>query len=111
VTALEELLGLFEAVVSSAKTSKGEFHTILKKRFLELAETYHFLDPFRGEFEYSNRKIKFTGKASDEDLMKGILAAVRGLADDLGLATQFQTKSAAWFQKYGAKLNDFGIAH
>jgi hypothetical protein len=111
VTALEELLGLFEAIVSSAKTNKGEFQTLLKKRFLDLAETYHFLDPFSGEFQYSNRKIKFTGKASDEDLMKGILTAVRGLADDLGPATQFQTKSAAWFQKYDAKLKELGIAH
>jgi hypothetical protein len=111
VAALEELLGLFEAIVSSSKTNKAEFNTLLKKRFLELAETYRFLDPFSGEFEYSNRKIKFTGKARDEDLMKGILTAVKGLADNLGLATQFQTKSAAWFQKYGAKLNDLGIAH
>jgi hypothetical protein len=111
VTALEELLGLLEAVVSSAKTSKEEFHTLLKKSFLDRAETYNFLDPFSGEFEYSNRKIKFTGNASDKDFMEGILTAVRELADSLGLETQFQTKGAAWFKKYGAKLDHFGIAH
>jgi hypothetical protein len=111
LTAMEELLGLFETIFSSGKAGRGEFNTLLKKRFLELAETYHFLDPFRGEFEYSNRKINFTGKASDEDLMKGILTAVRGMAGNLGLATQFHTKSAAWFQKYDAKLKEFGIAH
>jgi hypothetical protein len=111
LTALEELLGLFETILSPGKGDRGEFNTLLRKRFLELAETYHFLDPFRGEFEYSNRKINFSGKASDEDLMKGILTAVRGMADNLGLATQFSTKSAAWFQKYDKKLKEFGIAY
>jgi len=111
VTAVEELLGLVEAMVSSSKAHKGEFHTLLKKRFLELAETYHFLDPFRGDLEYSNRKIKISGKVTDDDLVKGVLTAVRGLVEELNLATQFQTKTATWFQKYGAKLNDLGIPH
>jgi hypothetical protein len=111
VTALEELLGLLEAVVSAAKTNKEEFHTLLKKSFLDQAETYNFLDPFSGEFEYSNRKIKFTGSASDKDFMEGILTTAKELADSLGLGTQFQAKSALWFEKYGAKLDQFGIAH
>jgi hypothetical protein len=111
VTAMEELLGLVDGIVGSSKVLKGEFHTLLKKRFLDLAETYPFLDPFRGELEYSNRKIKISGKLNDQDLVKGVLAAVRGLADDLNLGAQFQAKTAPWFQKYGAKLNGLGIAH
>jgi hypothetical protein len=111
LTAMEELLALFERIHSPGKADRSEFNTLLKRRFLELAETYHFLDPFRAEFQYSNRKINFTGKASDEDLMKGILTAVIGMADNLGLATEFDTKSAAWFQKYDKKLKEFGIAH
>jgi hypothetical protein len=111
LTAIEELLSLSESILSPGKADRGEFNTLLKKRFLELAETYHFLDPFRAEFQYSNRKVNFTGKASDENLMKGVLTAVIGMANNLGLATQFHTQSAAWFQKYDKKLKEFGIAH
>jgi hypothetical protein len=111
LTAMEEILGLSETILSPGKGDKGEFDTLLKKRFLELAETYHFLDPFRGEFAYSNRKIRFSGKASDEDLMKGILTAVSGMVDNLGLTAEFHAKSAAWFQKYDKKLKELGIAH
>ena len=109
ITAMEELLHLFEGVVNSNKTTKDDFYTLLKKRFLELADTYEFLDPFGGEFAYSDGTVRFTGKAKDEAMIKGILTAVTGLAGELGLASQFQTKAAAWFLKHSAKLKSFGI--
>jgi len=109
ITAVEELLGLFERVVGSSKTAKGDFHTLLKRQFLTQAETYEFLDPFSGEFQYSNRKVKFSGRANDEQMIKAVLDSVRGLAEDLRLAPELQTKSAGWFQKYHAKLTSLGI--
>ena len=109
ITAVEELLGLFERVVGSSKAVKGDFYTLLKRQFLTQAETYEFLDPFRGEFQYSNRKVKFSGRANDEQMIKAVLDSVRGLAEDLRLAPELQTKSAGWFQKYRAKLTSLGI--
>ena len=109
ITAVEELLGLFERVVGSSKAAKGDLYTLLKKQFLAQAETYEFLDPFSGEFQYSNRKVKFSGKANDEQMIKAVLDSVRGLAEELGLAPELQAKSAGWFQKYHAKLTSLGI--
>jgi hypothetical protein len=109
ITAVEELLGLIERVAGSKKAGEGDFYTLLKKRFLAQAETYAFLDPFSGEFQYSNRKVMFKGRASDEQMMKAVLDAVRGLAEDLGLTREFQTKSTGWFQKYHAKLAGLGV--
>jgi hypothetical protein len=109
ITAVEELLGLFERVVGSSKTIKGDFYTLLKKQFLTQAETYEFLDPFSGEFQYSNRKVTFSGRANDERMLKAVLDAVRGLSEDLGLTPEFQAKSAGWFQKYHAKLTSLGV--
>jgi hypothetical protein len=109
ITAVEELLGLLERVVGSSRAARGDFYTLLKKRFLAQAETYEFLDPFSGEFQYSNRKVKFSGRATDEQMMKAVLTAVRGLAEELGLTPEFQAQSAGWFQKYHGKLASFGI--
>lgn len=109
ITAVEELLGLFERMVTSSKSSKQDFCTLLKKQFLAQAETYEFLDPFSGEFRYSNRKVQFKGKASDEQLIRAVLASVRGLAEDLRLGAEFQAKSVGWFQKYQSKLSSLGI--
>ncbi len=110
ITAVEELLWLVERVVGSGKSTKGDFYTLLKKQFLTRAETYEFLDPFSGEFQYSNRKVKFSGKANDEQMMKAVLEAIQGLGEDLGLAAEFMAKSAGWFHKYQAKLTSLGIA-
>ena len=47
---IEELLVIFEKTVSATKKMKADFNKILKKKFVENAEQYAFLDPFAAEF-------------------------------------------------------------
>ena len=106
---LEELLILFETLFSTSETLKGDFSTLLKKKFLHLADEYAFLDPFAGEFQYSGRKIRFAGEAKDADLAKGVLLAVTGLARDHGLSDLLKTRLEGWLKKYRKKLLNLGI--
>jgi hypothetical protein len=107
--ALEELLGIFERMVTSDKKIKTDFHTLLKKILIEKADKYAFLDPFAGEFKYSHRKITFLGDASDEDLVNALIESVEDLAGELGILPMLADKLAPWSQKYAKTLEGFGI--
>ena len=107
--ALEELLGIFERMITSNKKIKTDFNTLLKKNLIEKADKYAFLDPFAGEFKYSNRKITFSGDASDEDLVNALIESVEDLAGELGILPMLADKLAPWSQKYAKTLEGFGI--
>jgi len=110
LSALEELLALLESFFASNQTVKGDFNTLLKKKFLDLADEYAFLDPFTGEFQYSGRKIRFVGEAKNAELAKGLMIAVTGLARDLGLDAPFKSQLEGWLQKHRKKLLSLGIS-
>ncbi len=110
IGALEELLALLESLCTSSQTIKADFNTLLKKRFLDLADEYAFLDPFAGEFQYSGRKIRLASAVSDDDLAKGLLTAVAGLVRDQGLKVPFNSRLEGWLQKHRKKLLSLGIS-
>ena len=109
IRCLEELLGSFESLMRSQKSSKTDFNTLMKRKFLDLADQYAFLDPFSGEFEYSNHKIRFSGEAREEELAEGLLVSVKGLAREVGVEPQVQGMLDTWFQKHEKKLSGLGI--
>jgi hypothetical protein len=106
---MEDLLKIFEITVGSKKKMRDDFSKILKKKFVENAEKYAFLDPFAGEFEYADQQIRFTGAASDQELINGVTNSVRQLARDLGLLPKLLENSAAWSDKYSKELDDFNV--
>jgi hypothetical protein len=110
ITALEELLALLESLFTSSQSVKGDFNTLLKKRFLDLADEYAFLDPFAGEFQYSGKKIRLASEVPDADLAKGLLEAVAGLVRDQGLKTPFKSRLEGWLQKHRKRLLSLGIS-
>ena len=92
ITSLEELLALLERAISSNKKIKAPFSKLLKKKFLEKANKYPFLDPFAAEFEYSDQEISYVGGASDTDLAKGVIESVKELAEELGVLPELAGK-------------------
>ncbi|MBU2499414.1 MAG: hypothetical protein KKE57_10975, partial [Proteobacteria bacterium] len=96
-------------LVRSNKSIKPDFNTLLKRKFVEMAEKYAFLDPFAGEFEYSNHKIRFSGDVKDRALAEGLLASVKGLAAEIGVEAQIQVLLENWFEKHGRRLSGLGI--
>lgn len=109
LTMLEDFLKIFEKTVSENKKLKIDFTKILKKKFVENAERYAFLDPFAGEFDYSDGRLTFTGAASDKELVDGVLTSVNQLAQELGLLPQLLEHSREWSEKYTTQLANFRI--
>ena len=106
---LEELMVIFESSVASRKKMKTDFTKLLKKKFVENADKYAFLDPFAGEFDYTNRTIDFSGAASDRELIDGVVNSIRELAQELGILQQLKGASVEWSDKYASQLENFSI--
>ena len=101
------MLKIFESTVASKKNLKADFNRLLKKKFVENADTYTFLDPFAGEFEYANDKIIFSGKASDKELINGVVNSIKELAQELGLLAGLKDNSTAWSARYSKAIDDY----
>ena len=106
---LEELMIIFENLVASRKKMKADFTKLLKKKFVENADKYAFLDPFAGEFDYTNRTIDFSGAASDRELIDGVVNSIRELAQELGILQQLKGASVEWSDKYASQVENFSI--
>jgi ribosome assembly protein YihI (activator of Der GTPase) len=100
---------IFEKSVTSRKKHKANFTKLLKKKFVENAEKYAFLDPFAGEFDYADRTIDFSGAASDQELIDGVVNSIRELAQELGILQQLQNACHGWSDKYASQLENFSV--
>jgi len=109
MASLEELLNIFEDILSHKKRVKADFETLLKRKFIQKANKYAFLDPFVAEFKYSNRKIMFVGEAGGKDLCLGVIEAARELSEDLGIFPQLTEALGGWSEKNRKMLGQFGI--
>jgi len=106
---MEELFEIFEETISLKRKVKADFNKILKKNFVANADKYAFLDPFAGEFEYVDRRIEFSGTATDQELINGITNSLRQLAQEFGVVPQFMENSLPWSRKYMRQLEHFNI--
>jgi len=110
LTMLEALLNVFERVITSNRGIASKFNTLLKKKFMEKADEFVFLDPFVAEFQYADQKITFTGDAGDEELVKGLTESVKEIADGLGILSRLNGELKAWSEKYGKDLEKFHVS-
>lgn len=106
---LEEALVTFEKMVAGNKKLKEGFDTLLKKKFVEKADDYAFLDPFVGEFEYLDEKIEFTGNASDEELADGVFTCIRELAAEVAMLPQLLKVLSSWSRNHAKELDRLGL--
>jgi len=106
---LEDFIKIFEITVAEKKKPKVDFTKILKKKFVENAEQYAFLDPFAGEFEYGNGRLVFTGDAGDRELVEGVLTCVKQLAQELGLGLQLIENTYEWSETHAELLQNFNM--
>ncbi len=106
---LEEFLGIFETLFTSKKDMAMDFNKALRKKFVDKAEKYSFLDPFAAEFEYTNRTISFTGKTDERELINGVVESVLELAEEFGLMLELENYTASWRRKYDKRLSGFGV--
>lgn len=106
---IEELLQTVESEAAKKKNVERDFSSLLKKKFIEKADKYFFLDPFADEFKYSAGKITFTGEATDEELLLGVAESVKEIAEESGFLPNLNDSLSSWFQKYARELSRTGI--
>ncbi|MBC2734659.1 MAG: hypothetical protein HF981_09905 [Desulfobacteraceae bacterium] len=109
VTAMEEMMAIFERTVSAQKNIPSDFATLLNRKFVEKADRYPFLDPFAAEFKYAEEKIKFDGDTTDKELTQGVLESIKELAAELDALTQFKSNLVTWMKKYSEEVKLFDI--
>ena len=109
VTAMGELIAIFERTVKSLKVMDSDFATLLNRKFVEKADRYPFLDPFAAEFKYAKEKITFDGDTTDEELTRGIWESITELAAELNASQQFKTNLITWKKKYKEEVQTYSI--
>jgi len=109
MSTLEELMRSAEQMINLAKV-KADFSITLKKFLVDRADEFPFLDPFAGEFEYSEGKIRFTGSASIQELASAIIDILRDMAEALGLMDEWEKEFDQWTEKYSKQINSLGIS-
>jgi predicted HTH domain antitoxin len=106
---LQELLVIFEKVVHLKRKKRTDFQKLLKRKLVEHADQYAFLDPFAGEFEHVDNKITFSGQASDQNLVAGVFVVVKEMAHELDLLSALIANLDSWSEKYSEELATYDI--
>ena len=109
IAMLEELLAIFEKLVGSKRKKSMDFQKALRQKFVQHAERYAFLDPFAGEFEYFDQRIKYSGQTSDAHLVDGVFTVAKEMALELGLLSTLIENLDSWSLKYAEDLARFEI--
>jgi len=105
----QELLAALETAVAQASRRKTDFDTLLRRKFIEKADFYGFLDPFAGEFTYAGGQIRYTGNSDPAELCQAVAVCVRELTQQLGLNEAIRPELAAWRNKYAQQLETLKI--
>jgi hypothetical protein len=109
IAMLEELIGLAEEVLTVHRVQPG-FDRRLKQKLLAKAERFPFLDPFVGEFEFSDRKIRFSGDTPHRELVEALTETVTELAAEAGAKDVFRERLAGWAERHGRHLVRLGVS-
>jgi hypothetical protein len=109
LTAIEELMVIFERTARKVRNRDTDFATLLNRKFVEKADKYPFLDPFAAEFKYAQKKITFVGDTTDEELMRGILESLTEIADEINAHEQFKSDLTTWSKKYRPEVDNLKI--
>jgi hypothetical protein len=103
------LLYILERVVSANKKIRQPFSMLLKRKFIQKADQFPFLDPFAGEFEYHDRKVHYSGQASREQLVAAMTETVREMAEEMNIRDALLKTLEPWFVKFENEIQRFGI--
>jgi hypothetical protein len=109
LTAIEELMVIFERTARQVRNLDSDFATLLNRKFVEKADQYPFLDPFAAEFKYADKKITFVGDTTDEELINGILESLIEIADEINARAKFKSDLTTWSKKYRPEVESFKI--
>jgi hypothetical protein len=106
---LEELLEIVENGINKSRSVKEEFSTLLRKKFLDKAQSYPFLDPFAAEFEYREGKVYNNSDADENEIVRGVIESVREIINENKLEKRIRNHLNHWRNTYDGYLAELGI--
>ncbi|MFP4036061.1 MAG: hypothetical protein ACLFUE_00930 [Desulfobacteraceae bacterium] len=110
IQTLQELLALSERVMEGGKFTPRDFRTSLKRKLMEKADQYPFLDPFAGELDYADGSLTFSGTAPADQLLEGLTQAIKELALDVGAWSRLSQEIPPWKEKNSELLSRLGTS-
>ena len=105
VAIIEELLTTFEETFLANYKGKSDFRTLLRRKFVEKADNYDFLDPFAAEFHYADGHIDYSGDASTDVLAQGIVESIKEIAEEVDIYYPLLKAIVPWTEKYAAEID------
>jgi hypothetical protein len=106
---LATLLYILERIVDAKKKIKVPFTTLLKKKFIEKADRYAFLDPFAAEFEYKDKRVHYHGDETPAVVIEAVITAVSEMAHELGVHTTLVKMLDPWYKKFADQIEQYQI--
>jgi hypothetical protein len=107
---LEALLNKFEETLRSKNPQMTDFEREFRKKLVDNADRFVFLDPFAGEFSYQNGKVIYDGEATDKELVEGTLTCVTEMAREKGVLDSFKDEIRHCLRKHGQGVQIKGLA-
>lgn len=106
---IEDLLKKTEDALKSANLKTGEFEREFRKKLVDYADRFAFLDPFAGEYNYSGGKFSYEGEASDKELVEGTLTCIMELAQEKGVFESLKPDMLQCLRKNGCGAKVKGL--
>jgi hypothetical protein len=106
---LEALLNLFEMAHAANGRSKPGFSVLLRKKFIQKADRFPFLDPFAGELTYIAGKVNLKGSHRPVEVAQGVVDSLLELGKELGIMSAIRPRMNEWFSKYADEYSALGI--
>ena len=88
---------LFEAIlinleeVIDRNLKKDSFQSLFKKILPQFADSYSFLDPFIGDFKYSNKTLSYGGEASYGEFVGGLCQVISSTVESVSASVSKKT--------------------
>jgi hypothetical protein len=102
---LQYLMLIYDKFISGNKRIRGDFDTLLKRKFVEKVDKYDFLDPFTEEFKYANGKIEYSGRVDDARLATGLLECLQEIAAENDMQTWLDKSLWPLREKYTSEID------
>jgi len=103
---LESLLNSLKNILSEKHPRGINFDLILKKKFIEKADKYDFLDPFTNEFRYNGSKVIYQGDADLKLVATAVFESALELAAENGQSNRFESNIEALKAQYPNELTE-----
>jgi hypothetical protein len=106
---VEELLNeVSEFIDINHKKTKVNSSTLIKKKFIEKANRYPFLDPFAAEFDYTDKTVSVHSNIKRTELISGIIDSLKAVAEELNQQPKIEKIITLWSEKHATQIKISG---